>query len=221
MKQNDLLVADIQSSYFNMHLYSRSKPCRPEIQGSALDVFEMSDYTSYIINAIEAGNIASLGATDSKGHWVHIVAPKIQKDVQGNPVAFVGNTSNVQGEFQLVSVPITDLRWFPVLGETTMLPLPSETGEDLTLEHLKNSSLDGESDIQYGSMPIYIPFYMGNELPEGDIRSDDTTMLMSNLGQGYQIWALWNIKMNKTELHESALNIQAEIKAAAEWETYI
>ena len=68
MKQNDLLVADTQSSHFNMQLYSRSKPCRPEIQGSALDVFEMSDYTSYLINTIKAGNLASLGATDSKGH---------------------------------------------------------------------------------------------------------------------------------------------------------
>ena len=221
MKNNDLLVADIQSSHFKMQLFSKSKPCRPEIQGTATDVFEMSDYVSYLINTVEAGNLASIGATDSKGHWVHIVAPKIAKDVQGNPVAFVGNSSNVQGEFQLLSVPIADLRWFPILGDMNILPLPSETGEALTEEHLEDTPLQGDSDVHFASLPVYIPFYMGNELPEGDIRSDDTTMLMSNLGTGYHIWTLWNVKMNKTELHETVLNIQAEIKDSSQLEKYI
>ena len=221
MKNNDPLVADIQSSHFKMQLFSKSKPCRPEIQGTATDVFEMSNYVSYLINTVEAGNLASIGATDSKGHWVHIVAPKIAKDVQGNPVAFVGNSSNVQGEFQLLSVPIADLRWFPILGDMNTLPLPSETGEALTEEHLEGTPLEGDTDVQFASLPVYIPFYMGNELPEGDIRSDDTTMLMSNLGTGYQIWALWNVKMNKTELHETALNIQSDIKDSSEIAKYI
>ena len=114
----------------------------------------MSDYVSYLINTTKAGNLASLGATDSKGHWVHIVAPRIEKDVQCNPVAFVGNSSNVQEELHILRVPITDLRWFPVLGGTALLPLLSETGTHLTSTHLKGSSLEGESDIQFGSMTI-------------------------------------------------------------------
>ena len=139
-------------------LYSKSKTRREDVKGSPEDVYLMPDYASYVVNTIRAGNVASMGSTDANCYWSHIVKPELANNVQGDPVDIVGNASNERGEYLPVRIPISSLRWFPIMGEQDILPIPSETSKSLTADHLRGGPHEGEEDVQISSLPKWIIF---------------------------------------------------------------
>ena len=48
--------------------------------------------------------------------------PQIVNDLHGNPEFVVRNSSDVLGEYNLIKIPLTKLRYFPIIGEYGELP---------------------------------------------------------------------------------------------------
>ena len=83
-------------------LYLTFKPCRSDVTGAANQVYEIDDCVEFAIKTIRANNVSAISSVDASGHFIHIHAPRIYEDLQGNPIKIAGNASDVQGEFHMV-----------------------------------------------------------------------------------------------------------------------
>jgi hypothetical protein len=131
-------------------LYSTSKPRRSDVTGVANQVYGMDDFVEVAIKTIRANNVSAISYIYARGHFLHIYAPRIYENIQGEPTEIVGNASNVQGEFRMVKIKIKDLKLFPIIGVN--LPFDSEVATGLTLKQLAGTPLDGEEDVFIGSL---------------------------------------------------------------------
>ena len=111
-------------------LYSTSKPRRSDVTGAANRVYEMDDFVQFAIKMIRANKVSAISSVDASGHFIHIHAPSIYDDLQGEPTEIVGNASDVQGEFRMVKIKIENLKLFPVMSVN--LPFESEVATCLT-----------------------------------------------------------------------------------------
>ena len=82
-------------------LYTATKHCCCEVLGTSSQVYDVADYSAFVVQTIEADNVAVLLGIDNNAHWMGIYAPQVHKDLQGNPVEIVGNVSDAQGDFSL------------------------------------------------------------------------------------------------------------------------
>jgi hypothetical protein len=163
------------------------------VTGASTDVYNMENHLTYIYNTAGARNLSLAISTDSNVNWAHTIWPYLDKDVQGNSMSVVRNSSDEKGEFLLVRIPRSKLCCFLIMAEKDKLPLEPKVTASLTSEHLKDGSFDGKSDIFLGSLPVHIPFYHRMDLTEGNIHFSESVELMTNLGAGYLIWLNCNI----------------------------
>ena len=91
--------------------YSTSKPKKPEVCGSADQVykFDKNKPKVYILNAIKAKTISAVGLTNTDGNVHYLYNPHVHCDLQGAPLAIIGNMSNNKGEFMLGLVQVDSL----------------------------------------------------------------------------------------------------------------
>ena len=157
-------------------LYSSSKPRRSDVTGATNQVYEMDDFVTFAIKTIRANNVSAISSVDTNGQFIHIHAPNIHENLQGEPTEIVGNASDVQGEFCMVKIKIEDLKFFPIMGVN--LPVESEVATPLTASQLSGTPLEGEDQVFIGSLNKWILFYHGMKLPQGDVRTVEESNLL-------------------------------------------
>ncbi len=83
--------------------FTKTFPKRADITGSPEQAFHMLNdrdkYHKCLIGGISAGTIAAIGTIALGGTFQYLYAPQVRYDLGGNPVGFVGNSSNKMGEF--------------------------------------------------------------------------------------------------------------------------
>ena len=146
----------------------------------------MDDFVEVAIKTIRVGNVTAILSTDTRVHFLHIHAPRIYNDLQGDPVKIVGNASNVQGKFRMVKIQIKKLKFFPIMGLLN-LPRDSKVETSLTTEQLVGTPLEGKEEVFIGSVNKWILFFDGMTLPQGYVRTFECAKLMENLGVGYRL----------------------------------
>ena len=117
-----------------MSKFSTSKPRRGDVDGQPTQVYEFPNGTkNYFLNTIEAGTLAALGGFDSQGEIGYLVNPHVLKDLQGRPVAIVGNMSNDKGDYTLAKVLIENVgEHFTVFAEPDTFPEGQRGAESIT-----------------------------------------------------------------------------------------
>ena len=78
--------------------YTATKNCCCEVLGIPSQVYHVADYSAFVVQTIEADNVAVLLGIDNNAQWMGIYAPQVHKDLQGNLVEIVGNVSDAQGD---------------------------------------------------------------------------------------------------------------------------
>jgi hypothetical protein len=76
----------------------------------------MDIFVEFTIKTIRAGNVTAILFTDTSTHFLHIHAPIIYKDLQGNQIEIIGNTCDIQGGFCMVKIPIKNLNLFLIMS---------------------------------------------------------------------------------------------------------
>ena len=105
-------------------LYSDATTARRDLTGEPCQVYEtVAPSADWIVNQVRAGNALSIFRVDGNCHWLHIVCPQVVNDIYGNPEWIVGNCSDVLGEFSLIKVHVSKLRYFPIIGQDADLPV--------------------------------------------------------------------------------------------------
>ena len=98
-------------------LFTKIFPKRADITGSPEQAFHMLGYRKlyykYLTGGVSAGTIAAFGTIDPGGTFQYLYAPQVHYDLGGDPVSFVGNSSNKIGEFSCVYIRLSNLKFFP------------------------------------------------------------------------------------------------------------
>jgi hypothetical protein len=149
-------------------------------------------YYKYILGGISAGTIAALGTIAPGGSFQYLYAPQINHDLGGKPIGIVGTSSNKIGEFSCVVIKLGDFKHFPLVEATaTMNVLLKHTDATQFLSERLKYIEDWKSiadPVRGTFLPNFFIVYFGQEIPQGNISSDDEKISMAKLGPGYALW---------------------------------
>ena len=81
----------------------------------------LDKYFKYLIGGVSAGTIVAFGTIAPGGTFQYLYAPQVHHDLGGNPIGFVGNSSNKIGEFSCVYISLSDFKYFPFVEATTSM----------------------------------------------------------------------------------------------------
>ena len=176
--------------------FTKTFPKRVDITGSPEQAFHMQEnldkYFKYLIGGVSAGTIAAFGTIAPGGTFQYLYAPQVHHDLGGNPVGFVGNSSNKLGEFSCVYISLSDFKYFPFVEATAAMNelLKHTEVTPLASEHLTYTrDLKDLTDPVRGTfLPNFFIVYFGQEIPQGNISSDGEKTAMAKMGPGYDLW---------------------------------
>ena len=176
--------------------FTKSLPKRVDIMGSPDQAFNMQVsrevYLEYLLGGITAGTISALGSVATSGCFQYLYAPQLHRSLGGKPIGIVGTSSNKMGEFSCVYMSLSNLTLFPFVEPTgTMNELLKHTEVTrLSSHHLKHTTdwKDMTDPIRGTLLPNFFIVYFGQEIPQGNITSDDVKITMAKLGTGYGLW---------------------------------
>ena len=84
-------------------LFSTSQPLRP---GSVAQIITDKPVESLMVNRIKTGLLAAIGFTNHNGVLQYLHNPHIHYNLDGEPTLTIGNASDNQGEFTLISITV-------------------------------------------------------------------------------------------------------------------
>jgi hypothetical protein len=176
--------------------FTKIFPKRADITGSPEQAFHMlgnrGNYYKYLIGGVSAGTIAAFGTIGPGGTFQYLYAPQVHHDLGGNPVGFVGNSSNKIGEFSCVYISLSDFKYFPFMEATSSMNelLKHTEVTPFSPEHLTYTRdlKDLTDPIRGNFLPNFFIIYFGQEIPQGNISSDDEKTAMAKMGPGYVLW---------------------------------
>ncbi len=149
-------------------------------------------YYKYLIGGISARTIVAIGTIAPGGTFQYLYAPQVHHDLGGDPVCFVGNSSNEIGKFSCVYISLSDFKFFPFMDATSAMNVLLKHTEvtPFSLEHLTYTrDLKDLTDPVRGTfLPNFFIAYFGQETPQGNISSDDEKTAMAKMGPGYALW---------------------------------
>jgi hypothetical protein len=176
--------------------FTKTFPKRADITGLPEQAFHMLDdrdkYYKYLIGGTIAGTIAAIGTIAPGGTFQYLYAPQVHHDLGGTPVGFVGNSSNKMGEFSCVYINLSDFKFFPFVEATSSMNalLKHTDVTPFASEHLTyTGDLKDLTDSVRGTfLPNFFIVYFGQDIPQGNISSDDEKTAMAKMGPGYALW---------------------------------
>ena len=81
------------------------------------------------------------------------------------PEFVVGNSSDVLGEYKLIKIPVTKLRYFPIIAESGKLPVDPEVGDTIERSFLDGTPLATLQDPKVALLNSWLVGFAGNDLP--------------------------------------------------------
>ncbi len=85
--------------------YTTAFPKRPNIMGAPNQGFKFDNFLDCLIGGIKANTISTIGTINPGSLCTQFLyAPQIHFNLAGNPIAFIGNSSNKMGKFSLIKI---------------------------------------------------------------------------------------------------------------------
>ena len=168
-------------------LYSYSITAWKDVTGKPSQVYDTPNEPAWIITQIKAGNALSIFRIDNDCQWMHIIHLQVVNDLHNNPEWIVGNSRDVLGEYRLIKINVSKLRYFPIIGESGLLPVNPEASEAIKIAHLRGGPLADEEGVHIAALPSWLVAFEGMKLPQGDIRLDESASDLECMGAGYKI----------------------------------
>jgi hypothetical protein len=120
--------------------HTASFPKRPNITGAPDQVFQFKNFLERLIGGIKANTISAIGAINSGSlSTQYLFAPQIHFNLAGEPIAFIGNSSNKMGKFSLIKIDITSICLFPYIKDKATMDVSLNHGDDLPKESLSKT----------------------------------------------------------------------------------
>jgi hypothetical protein len=192
--------------------YTASFPKRPNIRGAPNQVFKFNNFLDCLIGGIKANTISAI-RTINLGSLCTLFpyAPQIHFNLDGNPIAFIGKSSNKMGEFSLIKINVTSNHLFPYIKDEATMDGSLNHGDDLPAELLSETDWKDFKEPIVGTLiPNFFITYFGQVPPHGDISDDKIKAKLMRLDTGYELWAI--TANNAVEKLDDILSVMEEIK---------
>jgi hypothetical protein len=140
-----------------------------------------------------------------------LYAPQIHFNLAGNPIAFIGNSSNKMGEFSLIKIDVTSICLFHYIKDKATMDANLNHGDDMPADLLSETYWkDFEEPIVSTLIPNFFITYFGQVLPHGDISDNEIKAKLMHLGTRYELWA--NTANNAVGKLDDILSVMEEIR---------
>jgi hypothetical protein len=171
--------------------YTASFSRRPDIMGAPDQVFKFNNFLDCLIGGIKANIIPAIGTIIPRSPCTQFLyAPQTHFNLAGNPIAFIGNSSNKMGEFSSIKIDVTSICLFLYIKDKATMDTNLNHGDDMLTDLLsKTNWKDFEEPIVGTLIPDFFITYFGQVLPHGDISDDEFKAKLIRLGTGHKLWA--------------------------------
>ena len=134
---------------------------------------------------------------------MHIYVPQIVDELNGKPEFIVGNSSNILGEYKLIKIPITKLRYFPIIGKSGKLPADLKVDNVIEGAYLADGPLATLEDPRIALLNSWLVGFAESKPPRGDARSPESASDMECMGGGFKDWHFWALKHLNTDRNDA------------------
>jgi hypothetical protein len=192
--------------------YMASFPQRPDITGAPNQVFKFNNFLDHLIGGIKAITISTIRTINLGSLCTqYLYALQINFNLGGEPIAFIGNSSNKMGKFSLINIDITSICLFPYIKEKATMDVSLNHGDDLPKELLSKTGWNDFKEPIVGTLiPNFFIAYFGQDLPHGNISDDEIKAKLVCLATEYELWA--NTANNTIKKLDNILSVMEEIK---------
>ncbi len=169
--------------------YMASFPKRPDITGAPDQVFKFNNFLDCLIGGIKANTISAIGTINPGSLCTQFLyTPQIHFNLAGNPIAFIGNSSNKMGKFSLIKIDVTSIHLFPYIKDKASMDASFNHGDNTPEDWLsKTDWKDFDEPIVGTLIPNFFITYFGQVLPHGNINDNDIKARLICLGTGYKL----------------------------------
>jgi hypothetical protein len=167
-----------------------SFPKRPNITGAPNQVFKFNNFLDCLIGDIKDNTISAIRTTNPGSLCTqYLYAPQIHFSLAGDPVAFIGNSSNKKGEFSMIKINIMSICLFPYIKEKSTMDTNLTHGDDMPAYLLSETGWKDFKDPIIGTLiPNFFITYFEQVLLHGNISDDEIMAKPVCLGTGYKLW---------------------------------
>ena len=171
--------------------YTTSFPKRNDITGALNQVFKFDNFLDRLTGSIRANAIAAIGTINPGSLCLqYLFAPQIHYNLSGEPIAFIGNSSNKKGKFSMIKINVESIRAFAHINDKATWATNLIHGDDIPAEKLINTGWKDFKDPIVGILiPNFFIAYFGQDLPHGDLSDEEIMAKLVCLGSGYDLWA--------------------------------
>jgi hypothetical protein len=129
----------------------------------------------HLIGGIKANTISAIGTINPVSLCTqYLYAPQIHFNLAGEPIVFIGNSSNKMGKFSLIKIDVTSIHLFPYIKDKATMDVSLNHGDDLPKESLSETNWNDFKEPIVGTLiPNFSIAYFGQDLPHGNISDDE------------------------------------------------
>ncbi len=162
-------------------------PKRPDITGAPKKVFKFNNFLERLIGSIKGSTIASIGTINPGSLLIqYFYVPQIHYNLSRQPIRFIGNPFNKEGEFSLIKINITFICLFPYIKDKVTMDSTLTHGVEFPKDLLTSTNWADFTDPIVGTLvPNFSITYFGQQLAYGNLFDDDVMAKLTCLGFEY------------------------------------
>jgi hypothetical protein len=149
--------------------YTGLIPKKPDITGAPNQVFKFNNLLDQLIGSIKGNTIAAIGTINPGSLCIQsLEAPQIHYDLSGQPITFIRNSSNKEGEVSLIKINVTFICLFLYVKDKATMDSTLTHGDEFPKDLLTSTDWADFSDPIVGTlMPNFFITYFGQQLAYG------------------------------------------------------
>jgi hypothetical protein len=201
--------------------YMASFSTRPDIMGAPDQAFKFNNFLDHLIGGIKANTISAIGTINLGSLCTQFFcAPQIHFNLAGDPIAFIGNSSNKMGELSLIKIDVTSIRLFPYITDKATMDTILNHGDNMPADLLSKTDWKDFKEPIIGTLiPNFFITYFGQVLPHGNISDNEIKAKLICVGTGYKLWA--NTANNAIKNLDDILSVMEEIRTLESIKKYL
>jgi hypothetical protein len=201
--------------------YTASFPKRPDITGAPNQIFKFNNFLDCSIGGIKANTISVIRTINPGSLCTQFLyAPQIYFNLAGNPIAFIGNSSNKMDELSLIKINVTSICLYPYIKDKATMDGNLNHLDDMPADLLSKTNWKVFKEPIVGTLiPNFFISYFGQVLPHGNISEDKIKAKLICLGTGYKLWA--STANNAVEKLDNILSVMEEIRRPESIKKYL
>ena len=121
---------------------------------------------------------------------------------------------DVFGEYKLIKIPVTKLRYFLIIGKPVELPVNSEVDNAIESSYLADGPLATLEDPRIALLNSWLVGFAGKKLTRGDACLSESEFDLECMGGSFKNCHFWALKFLNTDRNDALHDAVDAIRSA-------